>query len=106
MDNKTNLIEDNWEIVQHNWHETSINAKENQKRICKLDTEDWDVDEDNQYELESVQLKVARLIAAAPNMLSFLKQLQTNVNQGNLTLTQETVDNLHEVINKATQDSI
>lgn len=106
MTNKPDLIEDTWEVVQHNWHETSINAKENQQRICKLDTEDWNVDEDNQYELEDVQLKVARLIVAAPSMLSFLKQLQTNVASGNMTLTQENVDNLQEIVNKATKDSI
>lgn len=103
---KPNLIQDTWEIVQHNWHETSINAQQNQQRICKLDTEDWDVDEDNQYELESVQLQVARLIVAAPSMLKFLKNLQTNVASGQVSVDEATNKHLQQIIQQATKEQM
>lgn len=105
MNTKSTLLQDTWEIVQHNWHETSINAKENQQRICKLDTEDWDVNEDNQDELENIQLQVAHLIIAAPNMLNFLNQLQKEVNAGQASLNTETQEKLQKIINQATKSN-
>lgn len=99
----TNLIDDNWEMVQHNWHETSINAEKSQQRVCKLDTEDWDVNEYNQDELEDIQLKVARLIVAAPNMLKVLQALEQNIISGNAQVDENTKQSISEVILKATK---
>ena len=102
MTNKVNHIEDTWSVVEHNWHETSIYAKENNQRICKLDTEDWDVNEDNQYELEDIQKSVARLISAAPDMLKFLNMIQKEVNEGKVTIDENLQQSINQVIKKAT----
>ena len=102
MTNTVSHIEDTWNVVEHNWHETSIYAKDNNQCICKLDTEDWDVNEDNQYELEDIQKKVARLISAAPDMLKALNMLQQGVKSGQITMDEQSQQTLNQVITQAT----
>lgn len=104
MTTTPNLIDDKWEIVQHNWHETSINATENQQRICKLDTEDWEVNEDNQYNLENIQLQVARVISAGPHMLKLLQALEQSIMSGNIQVDENTKQSISQVILKATKE--
>ena len=102
MTNTVSLIEDTWTIVEHNWHETGIYAKENNQRICKLDTEDWGVNEDNQYELEDFQKKVARLISAAPGMLKVLNMIEQGVKAGQITMDEQSKQEIKQIITQAT----
>jgi hypothetical protein len=61
-----------WNAVANSWQITTVyDAK--QMPVCRLDLEDWGVDEEIQSELEKRQSEVARLIAAAPELLEALR---------------------------------
>jgi hypothetical protein len=55
-----------WKMTANSWQYTTI-YDANGDVICRLDLEDWGVNEDNQDALESVQAKVAALIVEAVN---------------------------------------
>ena len=65
-----------WQIVEHSWEDTSI--RDGDVTICRLSIHDLGVKvtEDNQRELDAKVIGMAKLIAAAPNMLAALKSLQ------------------------------
>jgi hypothetical protein len=60
-----------WRFVGNSWQHTTVYSQDDVP-VCRLDLEDWDVTEDNQDELEAEQERVARLIAAAPEMHGLL----------------------------------
>lgn len=57
-----------WSIIEHSWSDTSIQAQDG-GTICKLSIYD-EADEDTQESLERIMDANARLIAAAPELLS------------------------------------
>jgi hypothetical protein len=58
-----------WSATANSWQYTTIYSAIGTP-ICRLDLEDRGVTEENQSELEIEQAKAARLIAAAPALLS------------------------------------
>lgn len=64
-----------WTFVANNWqHITVYDADE--LPVCRMDLEDWPVNEDNQDAFEQEQAKVAAMIAAAPDLLTAAKALE------------------------------
>ena len=55
-----------WTFVANSWQYTTIYDGSGEA-ICRLDLEDWGVNEENQYYLEQRQEMVARLIVEAVN---------------------------------------
>lgn len=106
MSNKNSHINDSWNIIQHSWNETGIYAKESGQRICMLNLEDWNVNEDNQYELEEIQCQNAKLIATAPDLLKVMKTIQEGINNGAIKMDINSQEMIKKVITKATIDSI
>lgn len=56
-----------WKAVANSWQVTTVYDAKSMP-VCRLDLEDWGVDEDNQADLERKQTAVARLIASAPSL--------------------------------------
>lgn len=67
-----------WEIVKHNWSDTSIMAGD--KVICTQSIYD-EATEENQEDLESETAANFRLIAAAPEMLDMLQKALNRINK-------------------------
>jgi hypothetical protein len=63
-----------WSSVNNSWQYTTI-YDANGVPICRLDLEDWDVNEENQAAREAEQAEVAALIVAAPGLLQVLRLL-------------------------------
>lgn len=63
-----------WSAVANSWQHTTV-YDANQVPVCRLDLDDWGVDESNQTELERLQSDVARKLAAAPDLLEALQRL-------------------------------
>lgn len=93
-----------WRYVGNSWQYTTI-YDANDRTVCRLDLEDWDVTEDNQDELEKEQERVARIIAAAPELLGALERIvdsdmaQREEDEGNVSSELEMA---RSVIAKAT----
>lgn len=62
------VINGPWEIVEHNWSDTSIYDADDQL-ICTLSIRD-DATEENQEQLEQIMDARARAIAAMPQLLA------------------------------------
>ena len=73
------LVIQPWSYVANSWQYTTI-YDHSGRTICRLDLEDWEVTEDNQDDLEREQERVARLIAAAPEMFEALRGLLSVLN--------------------------
>lgn len=106
MTNPVSHIKDSWNVVQHSWNQTGIYANESGQQICMLDLERWDVNEDNQYDLEEIQLQNARLIAASPDLLKVMQAIQEGVTNGTIQMNNALQEMVDKVINKATIDPI
>ena len=63
-----------WEVIEHNWSDTSIVDCDTGKTICTLSIYDEATEED-QEELEIYTSKQALLISKAPEMLEMLKEV-------------------------------
>ncbi len=64
-----------WSVTSNSWQYTTIYDAD-KSPVCVLDLEDWDVTEETQDALEKRQAEVARLISAAPDMLTTLRELE------------------------------
>lgn len=67
-----------WTHKGNSWQYTTV-YDANNRAVCLLDLEDWGVTEDNQADLERQQEEVARLIAAAPELLIALSGLLDDI---------------------------
>jgi hypothetical protein len=67
-----------WTMVQNSWQYTTIYDATGEV-ICRLDLEDWGVNEENQYDLEQRQEMVAQLILHAVNHSGGLDGLPADV---------------------------
>lgn len=63
-----------WEAVGNSWQYTTIYDASG-STVCRLDLEDWGVNEDNQEALEKRQTEVSRLISSAPDLLDFANRV-------------------------------
>jgi hypothetical protein len=61
-----------WSATANSWQYTTIYDGTGDP-ICRLDLEDWGVNEDNQDQLEMEQARVAAILVAAPDLLEALK---------------------------------
>lgn len=106
MTHNVSHMNDSWNVTQHSWNETSIYANDSGQCICKLNLEDWDVNEDNQYDLEKIQLENARLIRTAPDFLRLIQSIQQGVAHGTIQMDNSLQDMMKKIVNKATVDPI
>ncbi len=60
-----------WSAMANSWQYTTIYDATGAP-LCRLDLEDWGVNEDNQSQLEMEQARVAAMLVAAPDMLAVL----------------------------------
>ena len=67
-----------WTFTANSWQYTTIYDATGEA-ICRLDLEDWDVNEENQYDLEQRQEMIATLIVKAVNQSGGLDGLDDPV---------------------------
>lgn len=84
-----------WEVVEHNWSDTSIIDSNTGDLICTVSIYD-EADEENQEELEKVVSENFNLIRKAPEMEAFLKKIVSDYKNGN-------IEDVEDVINGAKQ---
>jgi Mg2+ and Co2+ transporter CorA len=99
------MMNDTWKVVEHSWSETGIYSTKNNQRICLLNLEDWDVNEDNQDEFEKVQLQNASLISSAPELLKLVKEIQENCTNGIVQMSNDMEKMMKKVL-KANEDNV
>lgn len=87
-----------WTITDNSWQYTTVYDADGYA-VCRLDLEDWGVNEDNQDTLERLQAKVAAVIAAAPDLLAALKAAKDFI--GNGYQPPELVEQMFAAIEKA-----
>lgn len=88
-----------WEIIDHNWSDTSIVG--NGKTICmiRIDEEDAEENEEIQADIEAINSANARLISAAPDLLAICERM---LNHPLIRITGDVEIPLRRAIAKAT----
>lgn len=88
-----------WEIIEHNWRDTSIYSDD--KTICSFTLDLDDEEEENEEKEAELQANV-KLVCASPQLLEALIALKEYCKYHDIRLGSGIIGQIEDAINKAT----